>query len=95
MAAYLIAQVTVTDPDRFADYRAAVPAVIANYGGRYIIRGGDVEAFEGSHDGRRLVIVEFPSIDRARAFWQSPEYREVRRLREGAAIMDVVAVEGA
>ncbi len=94
MAAYLIAQVTVTDPDRFADYRAAVPAVIANYGGRYIIRGGDVEAFEGSHDGRRLVIVEFPSMDRARAFWQSPEYREVRRLREGAAIMDVVAVEG-
>ncbi len=94
MAAYLIAQVNVTDPDRFADYRAAVPAVIANYGGRYIIRGGDVEAFEGSHDGRRLVIVEFPSIDRARAFWQSPEYREVRRLREGAAIMDVVAVEG-
>ncbi|MEE8270838.1 MAG: DUF1330 domain-containing protein [Alphaproteobacteria bacterium] len=95
MAAYLIAQVTVTDPDRFADYRAAVPAVIANYGGRYIIRGGDVEAFEGSHDGRRLVIVEFPSLGRARAFWQSPEYREVRRLREGAAIMDVVAVEGA
>ena len=94
MAAYLIVQVTVTDPDRFADYRAAVPAVIANYGGRYIIRGGDVEAFEGSHDGRRLVIVEFPSMDRARAFWQSPEYREVRRLREGAAIMDVVAVEG-
>ena len=88
MAAYLLVSITVTDPVRFAAYRDAAPAVIAAHGGRYIVRGGDVEALEGTHDGRRIVILEFPSMEALHAFWNSPEYARAKALRAGAAELD-------
>ena len=94
MPAYMIVQLNVTDPDRFARYREAVPSVVAAFGGRYIVRGGAVETLEGSHDGRRLVLFEFPSVEAIKRFWQSPEYAKVKPLRENAAELDVWAVPG-
>jgi uncharacterized protein (DUF1330 family) len=94
MAAYLIVQINVTDPEKFAHYREAVPHVVEASGGRYIVRGSAVEVLEGSHDGRRLVLFEFPSVEAIKGFWHSPEYAEVKKLRENAADIDVWAVPG-
>ena len=94
MPAYMVVQINVTDPDRFAHYRAAVPGVVESFGGRYMARGAQVEVLEGSHDGRRLVLFEFPSMDAIRRFWNSPEYAKVKPLRENAAEIDVWVVPG-
>jgi uncharacterized protein (DUF1330 family) len=94
MPAYMVVQINVTDPEKFARYREAVPRVVASSGGRYIVRGGTVEVLEGTHDGRRLVLFEFPSMEAIRAFWHSREYAEVKKLRENAADIDVWAVPG-
>ena len=85
MPAYMVVQLKVTDADKFTRYREAVPTVVAAFGGRYIVRGGTVEALEGSHDGRRLVLFEFPSVEAIKRFWHSPEY---------AAEIDAWAVPG-
>ena len=94
MPAYMIVQLKVTDPDRFARYREAVPAAVKAFGGRYIVRGAPVEVLEGSHDGRRLVLFEFPSMDAIRRFWNSPEYAKVKPLRDNAAEVDAWAMPG-
>jgi uncharacterized protein (DUF1330 family) len=94
MPAYMVVQINITDPDRFAQYRAAVPGVVASFGGRYMARGAQVEVLEGSHDGRRLVLFEFPSMDAIRRFWNSPEYAKIKPLRENAAEIDAWAVPG-
>lgn len=94
MAAYMIAQITVTNPEKYEDYKKAVSQVAVRFGGRYLIRGGQIEVLEGSHDGRRLVLFEFPGMEDIRAFWTSPEYLEAKGFREGAAVLDVWAVPG-
>jgi uncharacterized protein (DUF1330 family) len=94
MPAYMVVQINVTDPEKFARYREAVPRVVESSGGRYIVRGGTVEVLEGTHDGRRLVLFEFPSMEAIRTFWHSREYAEVKKLRENAADIDVWAVPG-
>ena len=78
MPAYMIAQINVTDPEKFARYREAVPGVVEASGGRYIARGSAVEVLERSHDGRRLVLFEFPSMEAIRRFWHSREYASVK-----------------
>ena len=94
MPAYMVVQIKVTDPDKFARYREVVPRVVEAFGGRYIVRGATVEVLEGSHDGRRFVLFEFPSMDAIRTFWHSSEYADVKALRENAADIDVWAVPG-
>lgn len=94
MAGYLIAHLDVHDPEGFASYRERVPEVIARHGGRYLVRGGRVETLEGEWTVPRLVILEFDSAERARAFYDSPEYREILPLRLNAARGTVVIVEG-
>lgn len=94
MTGYLIAHLEVTDPDSFESYRSAVPAVIARFGGRYLVRGGAVEVVEGEWHVPRLVILAFDSLDQARRFYRSPEYQEILPLRLAAAKGDVVLVEG-
>jgi uncharacterized protein (DUF1330 family) len=69
--------------------------LIEKHGGKFIVRGGTVEALEGRHDGRRMVVFEFPSMEALKTFWDSPEYGPVKKLREGAAVLDVWAVQGA
>ncbi len=95
MPAYMIVQLKVTDPDKFAGYRSAVPAVVEAFGGRYLVRGGAVEVLEGSHDGRRVVVFEFPSVEAIKRFWNSPEYARVKPLRENAAEVDAWIIPGA
>jgi uncharacterized protein (DUF1330 family) len=95
MPAYLIVQINVTDPEKFARYREVVPSVVEAFGGRYLVRGGAVEVLEGGYDGRRVVLFEFPSLDAIKRFWHSPEYAKVKPLRENAADIDVWAVPGA
>ena len=94
MAGYLVAQLQVTDPDAFEEYRAAVPAVIARFDGRYLIRGGKIDAKEGAWPAPRLVVLEFPDVQRAHEFYDSPEYQEILPLRLKASTGTVAIVEG-
>lgn len=94
MAYYLLIEAEVTDPDRYAVYRRAVTPLIAEYGGRFLARGGEVEVFEGEYNGRRRVVLEFDSKRAARAFWDSAEYARVKKLREGAGVGSVIGIEG-
>ena len=91
---YWIARIMVTDPDRYGAYAKALPAVVERFGGRFLVAGGRFEAVEGEVKPRNVVIA-FDDFETARACWQSEEYAAVARLREGAAAVDVVIVEGA
>ena len=94
MPAYLIARIEVTDWDRYKEYVKATPAVIAQFGGRFIARGGETITLEGPAETRRVVLIEFPSLEMAKAFYDSAVYREVMKLREGAAEAQLVAIAG-
>ena len=95
MAAYFIVNLDVKDREAFERYRAEAPAVIEQYGGRYLVRGGELHPVEGGGLGlKRLVILEFPSLDAARRFYASPDYAPLLRLRQESAQSDIVLVEG-
>jgi len=94
MPGYLIANITVTDPARFEQYRAAVPPVIAQYGGRYLVRGGALQKMENAEGFNRVVVLEFPSLEAARRFYDSPEYAPLLKLRTESTQSEVVLVEG-
>ncbi|MCE9658446.1 MAG: DUF1330 domain-containing protein [Burkholderiales bacterium] len=94
MAAYLIAELEVTNPAGFEEYRALVPAVIAAYGGKYLARGGACEVLEGGGPARRRVVLAFDSMQSLKTFWDSPEYLPLRALRERHSTANIVAVEG-
>ena len=88
MAAHVIASVTVKDPVRYEDYRRAVLPTIEKYGGKFVARGGRVDVLEGEWRHNRLVIVEFPSVARARQWWESEEYAGPKALRQATAESD-------
>jgi uncharacterized protein (DUF1330 family) len=92
--AYVIATVDVRDPVRYEDYRKLVLPTITAYGGRFIARGGKTEVLEGPWQPNRLVIVEFPTFDRAKAWWASAEYAEARALRQATSDGTLVVIEG-
>jgi uncharacterized protein (DUF1330 family) len=94
MAAYVIVQITVKDPETYERYRALAPASITQYDGRYLARGGATETLEGTWKPARLVILEFPSAARARAWWSSPEYAPAKALRQECADAEMLLVEG-
>jgi uncharacterized protein (DUF1330 family) len=94
MAAYVIAEVEVTDPARYEDYKRLAPAAIAAHGGKYLVRGGASELLEGDRQPGRTVILEFPSLDHARRFYDSAQYGEAKRARAGAARFNLLLVEG-
>jgi uncharacterized protein (DUF1330 family) len=94
MPAYIIARVDVTDWDRYREYTRATPEVIARYGGKFLVRGGRTVTLEGEPENRRLVVIEFPSLEKAQEFYHSPEYSRVKGLRAGAAIGQFLAVDG-
>ena len=93
MPAYIIADIDVTDPEGYEEYRARVPAVIAAHGGRYLVRGGAIERLEGGWPLKRCAVLEFENMAAAKAFWESPEYRPLREIRERTANSRIVAVE--
>jgi len=94
MAAYVIFDIKVTDPERFAQYRELAPSAIAAYDGKYLVRGGATEILEGSWVPNRVVVLEFPTVERAKQWLDSPEYREARALRHLATTTDAIAVQG-
>ena len=92
MAALLIIQASVLEKDGYKAYQAAVQPLIESSGGRLRATGVELEVLEGRHDGRRLVVFEFPSMAAIRTFWESSQYKKIKQLREGAASIDVWAV---
>jgi len=86
--------VDVTDPVKYDDYKRLVPASLAKYGGRFLVRGPVPEVLEGAWDPKRLVIVEFPSIEQARAWYKSLEYAPAKALRQAASEGTFVLLEG-
>jgi uncharacterized protein (DUF1330 family) len=94
MAAYLIAEVEVTDPAAYEEYRKRVPATIEQYGGRYLVRGGATESKEGGWAPGRLVILEFASMEQARRWYDSPEYTPARAIRQRASKSKLIFAEG-
>ena len=93
-ATYVIADVEVTDPACYAEYRDKVPATVAAYGGRFLVRGGPHQVAEGSWHPHRVVVLEFPSMEQARRWYESEDYRGPKALRQAAARTDVIFVEG-
>ena len=94
MPAYLIADMHVTDAPGYEEYKRVAPAAIEKYGGRYVARGGETAVLEGDWTPSRVVILEFPSIEKARAFYDSPEYRAARKIREGKGKFRMVVTAG-
>ena len=94
MAAYLVVDIDVTNPVQFEEYKKLAPAAIDKYGGRYVIRGGASEAIEGNWKPQRLTIVEFDSMEKAKAFYTSPEYQVAIKARAGAANFKALLVQG-
>lgn len=94
MAAYVIAEVEVTDPSAYEEYRKLVPATIEKYGGKYLARGGATESKEGGWAPARLVILEFPSMAQARRWYDSPEYTPARAIRQRASKSKLIFAEG-
>jgi uncharacterized protein (DUF1330 family) len=90
----VIAHIDVKDPDRYKDYIKMSPVSIAKYGGRFIARGGRTESLEGEWQPKRLVILEFPSVERAKEWWASAEYADAKALRHATSTGDRVVVEG-
>ena len=94
MSSYVIVDITVTDPERYEDYKKLAPPAIAAYGGKYVVRGGKSEKLEGNWEPNRIVILEFESTEKAKEFINSPEYREARALRHETASSNMIVVEG-
>jgi uncharacterized protein (DUF1330 family) len=94
VAAYLIVQVEVHDPVRYEDYKKMVPPSLAQYGGRFLVRGGRTHTLEGAWAPTRFVMVEFPSVEQAKAWWASPEYAAAKALRQATAVSDMIVAEG-
>lgn len=93
-SAYIIANVTVTNSDQYAEYRRLSSLAMQAHGAEVCVRGGAVEVLEGDWHPDRVVILKFPSVEKARAFYDSSEYGAARAARQGAAVMRMVVIEG-
>lgn len=89
-----MARVNVQDWDRYREYMRHTPRIIARFGGKFIARGGDMITLEGEPETLRLVLIEFPSLKNAREFYDSPEYKRTKKLREGAGAAQFLAIDG-
>ena len=95
MSAYIVAEVEVTDPRTFEEYRKLVPPTIEAFGGRYVVRGGAVGSLEGDWRPKRMVVIEFDDMERAKAWHGSELYAPAKALREASANTRMIVVEGA
>jgi uncharacterized protein (DUF1330 family) len=94
MKAYVVADIDVHDAERYEAYKALAPPAIAAHGGRYLARGGRTVVLEGGWSPKRTVILEFPSLEQAKAWWASVEYAEGKSLRQACARTNMLIVEG-
>ena len=94
MTAFVIVEIEVRDPEVYENYKSLAPASVEAYGGRFIARGGTTESLEGEWAPERIVVLEFPSLERARQWWASPEYSDAKAIRMRAARTRMIATEG-
>ncbi|MEA2490480.1 MAG: hypothetical protein QOH21_2272 [Acidobacteriota bacterium] len=94
MSALIIVDIEVTDPVQYEEYKRLASASIAAHGGRYLVRGGASEVLDGDWTPRRLVVLQFDSVEKAKAWRTSPEYAEAKKIRERCARSNMVVVEG-
>jgi uncharacterized protein (DUF1330 family) len=94
MPAYVIAQIDVTDPERYEEYKKMSPVSIGQYGGKFLVRGPKPEILEGDWQPKRLVVLEFPSVERAREWWASDEYAPAKTLRQATSIGSMIILDG-
>jgi uncharacterized protein (DUF1330 family) len=95
MAAYVLVDIDVTDPVLYEEYKILAPACVAAYGGKYLARGGKTVVLEGDWQPKRLVILEFESVERAEEWWNSPEYCDAKKMRQLSTHTNLVILEGA
>jgi uncharacterized protein (DUF1330 family) len=94
MAAFVICDITVTDPEAYETYKQLAAKAVEDHGGRYIARGGMRETLEGGWEPARLVVLEFPTMEQARRWYASAEYEEAKRARRDAASANIVVLQG-
>lgn len=92
--AYIIARLTITHPEAYEEYKRLAPDIVRRYGGKHLIRGGRMETLEGEAETARVAVMEFPSFERAKAFYASEEYQTVREHRVGSATAEFLLIEG-
>lgn len=94
MSAYIIVDVTITDPESYEEYKTYTPASIAAFGGKFVARGGRSETLEGEWQPGRIVILEFPTVENAKAWWNSDMYAPAKAIRYQAAKSKMIVVQG-
>lgn len=94
MKAYIIVDVKITDAHRYEDYKKLTPASLLPFGGKFIVRGGPAQTLEGDWQPGRIVVVEFPSTEKAKAWWSSDAYAPAKAIRQAAAVTRMIMVEG-
>ena len=94
MSAYIIVDVTINDAAAYDQYKKLTPASITAYDGKFIARGGKTETLEGDWDPQRIVVLEFPSVERAKEWWASEMYSEAKAIRQRAAFTKMILLEG-
>lgn len=94
MPAFVVVEVDIKDPERYEEYKRLTPGSLVPFGGRFVVRGGNAETLEGTWAPPRLVILEFPSVERAREWWCSDIYRPAKALRQSSSHTEMILVEG-
>jgi len=94
MPAFVIVEIEVHDQEAYERYKRLVPASVEAYGGRFVARGGVTESLEGGWTPERVVLLEFPNLERARQWWSSPEYRDAKAIRMRAAQTRMIVTQG-
>lgn len=94
MPAYVIVEVTIHDPAAYEQYKLLTPAAVAAYNGRFVVRGAQTESLEGDWNPQRMVVLEFPSVEKAKEWWHSPAYAYAKAIRQRSATTKMLVVEG-
>ena len=94
MAGYIVVDVEITDPTEYQTYAKQTSATLERYGGKFLVRGGDAKSLEGDWKPKRLVIIEFPSVEQAKAWYDSPEYSSIIGIRHRSAVSRMLLVRG-
>lgn len=95
MAAYIIVEIDIHNLAEYEEYKKLTPASIAAYNGKFVVRGGHSETLEGEWKPKRIVVIEFPTVEKAKTWWNSPEYSPAKKLRQRIAQTNMIVVEGA
>jgi len=94
MAGYIVADIEITNPDEYQKYARQTAATLEPYGGKYLVRGGQPETLEGDWKSKRIVIIEFASVEQAKAWYDSPEYSAIKGIRHRSAVSNILLVQG-